>query len=86
MIYLIHFDKKFKHALHYLGFCEEGGLPRRIARHKAGRGAKLLKAVTAAGIAWEVVRVWSNGTRDEERKLKNRKKSSELCPLCSKKS
>lgn len=35
------------------------------------------------GINYEVVRTWS-GNRKLERKLKNRKKSSILCPICQK--
>ncbi|MBE7170531.1 MAG: endonuclease [Williamsia sp.] len=81
MVYLIHFKTKLHHAEHYLGFVERN-LSRRIKKHKAGTGAKLLAALNRAGIAWDVVRVWPDGDRHFERKLKNRKKSRCLCPVC----
>lgn len=86
MIYLIHFDRPYWHANHYLGFCEDspGAFEARMERHRQGNGAKLLRAIQEAGIGWEVVRVWPNGTRDEERLLKRRKKSRLFCPTCRK--
>lgn len=86
MIYLIHFDKPLKHASHYIGFVDgKRNLNKRIERHKSGQGAKILRAANQAGINWEVVRTWKDGTRDDERKLKNRKNAKHLCPTCLKK-
>jgi predicted GIY-YIG superfamily endonuclease len=86
MVYLIHFDKKLHHAQHYLGFCDGvGNLESRIAYHREGRGAKILKAVAEAGISFKVVRTWDDGDRNFERMLKNRKKARILCPICNKK-
>jgi predicted GIY-YIG superfamily endonuclease len=82
MVYLIHFDQPFKHARHYIGYAEND-LEQRIEKHKSGFGAKLMRAVTNAGIEWKVVRVWNEGDRTFERKLKNWKKSSCLCPECT---
>ena len=48
MVYLIHFESKFSHASHYLGSCKN--LRKRIARHRANDGAKLLRALNLAGI------------------------------------
>jgi predicted GIY-YIG superfamily endonuclease len=81
MVYLIHFKTKLHHAEHYLGFVERN-LPQRIKKHKAGAGAKLLAALNRAGIDWEVVRVWKDGDRHFERKLKNYKKARCFCPVC----
>lgn len=81
-VYLIHFDKAFKHAKHYLGYAED--VPKRVERHRAGNGAKLLRAVQNAGIGWEVVRVWEDGDRTFERKLKGYGGRARLCPLCQK--
>lgn len=82
MVYLICFDRKYKHCRHYIGFCEDGNLEQRIARHRAGNGARLMEIVTQAGIGWEVTRVWPDGDRNFERKLKNRKNAAVLCPRC----
>lgn len=81
MVYLIHFQSKLHHAEHYLGFVERN-LPQRIKKHKSGTGAKLLAALNRAGIDWEVVRVWKDGDRHFERKLKNYKKARCFCPVC----
>ena len=83
MVYLIHFDEKFKHARHYIGFVDHN-LEAREKKHRDGTGAKILKAVNNAGINWNIVRVWKDGDRNFERSLKNRKKSSDICPCCNK--
>lgn len=79
-IYLIHFERPFKHARHYIGWTE-GDVDAREIRHLEGRGSPLLRAVDEASIAFSVVRTWK-GTRKLERQLKNRKKASKLCPEC----
>lgn len=80
-IYLIHFDRPFKHARHYIGW--SSNTPKRFEAHIAGRGSKLLAAVAAAGIGFNVVRVWG-GTRSDERRLHRRKNTPrDLCPTCS---
>ena len=81
MVYLIHFSEKLHHAQHYIGFVISD-LEQRIALHKSNRGAKLLAAVNDNGISWEVVRVWEDGDRQLERKLKNYKKARCFCPIC----
>lgn len=80
-IYLIHFDRPFKHARHYLGWTEN--LDRRVHEHlNTGEGSALMRAVSAAGIRWNVVKTWE-GTRDEERRLHKQKNSPRyLCPVC----
>jgi len=80
MIYLIHFNEKLKHSQHYLGFTED--LDSRLERHRAGNGARLMEVVTKAGIEWKLARTWL-GDRKLERKLKSRKASTRLCPLCA---
>jgi hypothetical protein len=52
-----------------------------MAYHRTGKGSKLMRAVTLAGIDWEVVRVWKNGTRSDERRFKGHS-STRLCPVC----
>jgi predicted GIY-YIG superfamily endonuclease len=83
MVYLIHFEKPYKHARHYIGFTDN--LDQRIHEHKyTANGAKLLQVVRNAGINFEVARVWPDGDRHFERHLKNMKKSSCYCPVCRK--
>ena len=80
MLYLLHFDRPFHHAKHYLGFAND--LDARVKRHFSGHGSKLMKAVIAAGIKVEVARTWENGDRNLERKLHNQNNGPRLCPIC----
>ena len=80
-VYLIHLEKPFGHAQHYIGWAER--LDARISHHKAGSGALFLRKVNEAGIPWTVVRTWSNQTRTFERWLKNLKKAKLICPVCN---
>ena len=78
-VYLLHFDRPYRHAHHYLGFTTD--LNSRLADHASGRGARLMEVITAAGIGFTLARTWQ-GTRGLERQLKNRHNSSHLCPIC----
>lgn len=89
IIYLLHFERPVGNlanpraqARHYIGFTQNRRtLPQRLAHHREGRGSRLVHAVARAGIAFEVVRTWE-GSRGDERRLKNRKKAHQLCPAC----
>lgn len=82
VVYLLHFDRPLHHARHYLGTTSRG-LGQRLVEHIGGHrtGSKLVAAVVARGIAVRVVRVWGGGY-GLERRLKRRKKSRQLCPIC----
>lgn len=82
MLYLIHFDRPYRHAQHYRGYCKDGKLLSRLRRHRQGKGARLLAVVRAAGIKFHCVRVLHNGTRAQERLLKKRGLVS-ICPICN---
>ena len=56
-VYLIHFKSKLHHAGHYIGFSK--CLDFRIASHREGTGAKLIRAITRLGIPWIVIRTWT---------------------------
>ncbi len=78
-VYLLHFDRPYGHARHYTGWTTD--LTARLAEHAAGRGARLLAVVTAAGIGWTLARTWT-GTRALERSLKRWHGASRYCPIC----
>lgn len=78
-IYLLHFEKPYRHARHYLGWTDD--VEARLKDHAAGRGARLLAVVASAGISWQLARVW-DGTRARERQLKRQGGLSRSCPLC----
>lgn len=86
-VYLLCFDRPYRHARHYLGWASN--LERRLADHSQGRGARLLQVIqsSAAGdepIGWTVVRTWK-GPRCLERKLKRQHSGVRLCPICGRK-
>jgi predicted GIY-YIG superfamily endonuclease len=78
-VYLLHFSEPYKHARHYTGTSKN--VQARLRQHAAGRGARLLAVVQAAGITWELARVWPGG-RARERQLKRQGGASRHCPLC----
>jgi len=78
-VYLLHFSEPYRHARHYRGSARD--VPARLRKHAAGRGARLLAVVQAAGITWELARVWPGG-RARERQLKRQGGASRQCPLC----
>jgi len=83
MVYLIHFDRPYKHAQHYLGYVG-GALQNRIDRHRAGNGSRLLQVIQKAGIEWKVVRIWPDGDRELEHRLKQHS-NTRNCPICNSK-
>lgn len=80
-VYLIHFKHKLHHAGHYIGFSK--CLDFRIASHRDGTGAKLIRAITQLGIPWIVIRTWRVDGQGFERTLKNQKHAARFCPLCN---
>ena len=78
VIYLICFERPFSHARHYMGWTQALGV--RLHLHRAGRGARLMDAVTQAGIGWEVVALFY-GDRNDERAMKNHG-HARRCPRC----
>jgi hypothetical protein len=89
MVYVIHFDAPYHHARHYVGFSTGGPtgrgiIRRRLAAHADGRGARLMAAVTRAGIGWSVVRIFPDATRTDERRIKRQGGHKErICPICN---
>ena len=79
-VYLLHFSPSYKHAGHYLGYADN--IERRLAEHRNGTGARLTQVAVQAGCQLHLARVWADGDRTLERKLKNRHEGPALCPLC----
>lgn len=81
MVYLLHFERRYHHAGHYMGWTTN--LEERLKAHASGNGSRLVDVVTEAGIGWELARVWAGG-RELERKLKAQHHGPRLCPICQK--
>lgn len=83
-VYLLHFSQPYHHARHYLGStCD---LDHRLHLHKSGQGARLMEVVAAAGIDFDVCRLWRFDSIAEarafEKKLKRWQCGPRLCPVC----
>lgn len=79
-VYLIHFAQPYYHAQHYVGYAAD--VEKRLAQHKSGRGARLLRTLNVHGIDYTVARVWPDGGKELERKIKRNKNARVLCPIC----
>jgi predicted GIY-YIG superfamily endonuclease len=80
-VYLLHFERKLAgHAGHYCGYTSN--LRARVAAHEAGDSAKLIEAITRNDIRFVVCRVWPDGDRDLERKIKQANNGPRFCPIC----
>jgi hypothetical protein len=81
-IYLLHFHRPFKHARHYTGWAKD--VDARLAEHFDGssHSSHLVKAALAAGIGFDVARVWVGKTRIDERQMKLQGGASRRCPIC----
>ena len=53
----------------------------RLARHRQGRGARLIAVITAAGIGFQLART-RPGSRADERAIKHSGGATRYCPLC----
>lgn len=85
-VYLLHFDRPYHHARHYMGFTTD--LEARLALHAKPDNSshhRLMQVIYAAGIGFQLARVWPDGDRALERTLKRRKMAPRLCPLCQRK-
>lgn len=91
-VYLLHLERPLagaqnQHgrpsAAHYLGYTVSRDPKRRVKLHAKGQsGSKYMRQAHLEGIAFKLVRVWTDADRHQERKLKLQKKSRALCPEC----
>lgn len=83
MIYILHFDRPFKHARHYVGYTKRKDVQKRIQEHLTSKGNPLVRAAHAAGITIRLARTME-GDRKLERKIKNSHNTGRICPCCQK--
>jgi predicted GIY-YIG superfamily endonuclease len=89
MIYLLHSTVPLgtsgsNAASHYLGFCEEDDLLRRLKEHNSGKSdAAIVRAFKAAGADLHLVAVWPGRTRTQERQMKTAGHLSRYCHICN---
>lgn len=84
-VYLIHFHRPISPdhpCQHYIGFSEN--LQARIRHHRNGTSkVRLFEVAKERGVGFDVVKIWQDGDRVFERKLKNQKNHRRYCPICS---
>lgn len=91
-LYLLHLDRPLAGARnqhgqpragHYLGWTAARSPSRRVGLHARGQsGSKYMRQAYREGIAFRLVRTWSDADRNTERRLKRWKKLAALCPAC----
>ena len=79
-VYLLHLDRPLAHARHYIGWAKD--VNGRIEHHRKGSGARFTQVLREKGIGFTVARIWQDGDKTFERRLKNYKKPSRFCPCC----
>jgi len=82
-VYLLHFDKPYKKARHYIGIAKSSRLHRRMYEHATLRGSNLTVAALEDGAELLLVRTWQTDDPNVERKFKANGHFNRLCPLCS---
>ena len=80
LIYLLHFERSYHHARHYLGYTDD--LEARLAAHRAGRGSPLVAAAVRDGIEFELAATWPGGRTEERRLHRYRNSPRRLWPIC----
>ena len=80
IVYLLHFDRSYRHARHYIGFTQN--LEQRLADHRAGRGSPLIAAAIADGIDFQLAAIWEGDRHDERRLHRQKNTRARLCPVC----
>lgn len=85
-LYLLHFERRYRHAQHYLGYAVGTGRGRKYARDQAeGRAIGAHELVMAAqwdGIEIEVADVWVGEGRELQRRLRAQGGLSRHCRIC----
>lgn len=84
-VYVIHFNKPYKHARHYTGIAKD--VDQRMKEHLGGYGAKLTKVIKEAGIGFShsIIKEYPtfSEAKAEEKRLKTKiKKPQRYCPIC----
>lgn len=86
-VYLLHFDRPYRHAKHYMGYARDvDALHARVDAHYNatpgdGKHHRLMQVIREAGISFTLARVWPDATREDERRWKGRSHAAR-CPIC----
>jgi hypothetical protein len=83
MVYLLHFDRGFKHARHFVGATTNADEARALARGEVPRiDNPMLNAARLAGVRFSVERIWSGGHAEAlNRRIAGN--HAKICPACA---
>jgi hypothetical protein len=82
-VYLLHFETRYHHARHYVGFVADGDAQRRLQEHLSGQGSALVRAVASLRVSPSQLVLAVSGDRGLERRWHNRHgHGAALCPRC----
>lgn len=84
-VYVIHFDKPYKHAKHYTGIAKN--VEARMKEHKGSYGSKLMAVLKKYNIGFKYNIIAEYPTyseaKAEEKRLKTKvKQPKKYCPIC----
>lgn len=84
-LYVLHFDKPYKHARHYTGIALD--VEKRIHEHETGQGARLMQVLKENNIGFKCSVIGEfpgfSEAHAEEKRLKTKvKKPDAYCPIC----
>lgn len=88
MLYLLHSTVRLgttgrNSAVHYVGYAPADELERRVDEHRRGVGrAKIVNAYLRAGARLLLTGVWLDGTKNDERRVKQHGHLEERCAFC----
>lgn len=84
-IYLLCIQPAYRHAKHYVGFCEADDPARRVQEHLScgSKASPLIRAALRAGHTVHHALTIPNGTRTDERRIKTIGHARRYCPLCN---
>jgi predicted GIY-YIG superfamily endonuclease len=81
MLYLLHFDPRYLHAGHYLGYTQD--LMKRFNLHLRGKGSPLVRAAVKNGSKVVLVRLWNEDGNAEQEIKRVVGSRARLCPVCN---
>jgi predicted GIY-YIG superfamily endonuclease len=84
-VYVIHFDKPYKHAKHYTGIAKN--VEKRMKLHRSGNGSKLMAVLNRnnIGFKYNIIAEYDgySEAKTHEKHLKTKvKKPQRHCPIC----
>jgi len=83
MVYLLHFDRPFRHMRHYVGSVASLAELEQLLEHPTIRArSPILAAATLAGVQFSVGRVWRGGALRADL-VRDQQNHARYCDICT---